>query len=58
MTFDNWNEPQVGHLQLYEQPSIPSTLNNTWVQSGGCKWSLPRYPQCQSRTCYQEPLGV
>ena len=24
-----------------------------WVRAGGCKWSLPRYPKGQSRTCYQ-----
>ena len=34
---------------LYRQP-----LNKAWVQAGGCKQSLPRYSQGQSRTCYQE----
>jgi len=47
----NWNEPQVSHIQLYEQPSA---LNDAWVWAGGCKWSLPTYPKGQGRTCYQE----
>jgi len=34
---------------LHRQP-----LNEAWVRAGGCKQSLPRYPQGQSRTCYQE----
>jgi len=32
----------------------PNTLNDAWVRTGGCKWSLPRYPKGRSRTCYQE----
>jgi len=47
----NWNEPQVSHIHLYEQLCA---LNDAWVWVGGCKWSLPRYPKGQSRTCYQE----
>jgi len=39
----NWNE------SLYRQP-----LNKDWIWGGKCKQSLPRYPQGQSRTCYQE----
>ena len=34
---------------LYRQP-----LDETCVRAGGCKQSLPGYPQGQSRTCYQE----
>jgi len=54
LSFDvcvNWNEPQVSRLQLYEQPGA---VNDAGVWAGGCKWSLPRYPKGQSRTCYQE----
>ena len=43
----NWNEP------LYWQ-----TLNKAWVGAGGCKQTLPRYPQGQSRICYQERLPL
>jgi len=39
----NWNE------LLYWQ-----TLKKAWVQAGGCKQSLLRYPQGQSRTYYHE----
>ena len=47
----NWNEPPVSRIQLYKQPS---DFNDAWVWAGGCKWSLPRYPKGQSRTCYQD----
>ena len=43
----NWNE------SLYRQP-----LNKDWVWGGGCKQSLPRYPQGQSRTLLPEVLLV
>ena len=32
----------------------PSALNDARVRVGECKPSLPRYPNGQSRTCYQE----
>ena len=33
-------------------------LNEAWVRAGGCKQSLPRYPQSQSRTCYQDAVAT
>ena len=44
----NWNEPQATTY------IIQAASNTAWVQAGGCKHSLPRYPQGQSRTYYQE----
>jgi len=29
-------------------------FEQAWLRAGGWKQSLPRYPQGQSRTCYQE----
>jgi len=41
-------------LAAYSYTAYWLTLDKAWVQAGGYKQSLPRYPQGQSRTCYQE----
>ena len=33
-------------------------LNEAWIWAGGCKQSLPRYLQHQSRTCYQKAVAT
>jgi len=44
---------------IWMSHKLPPTLcrqssNKAWVWAGGCKQSLPRYLQGQSRTCHQE----
>ena len=52
-----WSIEQRGHhvtcaligtshkLAVYNYTSSLALLNDAWVQAGGCKWSLPRYPK-------------
>ena len=39
---------------LFAAANIIRTPWNEASGVGGCKWSLPGYPQGQSKTCYQE----
>ena len=41
-------------LAAYNYTAYWQNLNKAWVRAGRYKRSLRRYPQCQSRTCYQE----
>ena len=45
----NRNKSYASCLQLYGKP-----WNKAWVRADGCKPSLPKHPQGQSKTWYQE----